>query len=190
MLPKAGKRDLTQLKSWRPISLLSTLGKGLERFVARRLAAQAIRSRLLSLCHFGALPGRSAVDLVQVLTHRVEKAFQQKKVASLLLLDVKGAFDAVDHQRLLSHLRLQGWDEILISWIRDWLSGRSVSVQLGDSSASASIQGGLPQGSPLSPILFLLYAAIVVAALKNSFCYADDLGILFIGNSLVETSQH
>ncbi|KAJ6093851.1 hypothetical protein N7499_003182 [Penicillium canescens] len=130
-----------------------------------------------------------AVDLVQILTHRVERAFQQKKVASLLLLDVKGAFDAVDHQRLLSHLRLQGWDEGLTSWIHDWLSDRSVSVQVGDATATAKIRGGLPQGSPLSPVLFLLYAAQIVSSQDNSFCYADDLGLLFVGDSLEETSQ-
>ncbi|KAJ5987644.1 hypothetical protein N7522_011892 [Penicillium canescens] len=123
-----------------------------------------------------------------ILTHRVERAFQQK-VASLLLLDVKGAFDAVDHQRLLSHLRLQGWDEGLTSWIHDWLSDRSVSVQVGDATATAKIRGGLPQGSPLSPVLFLLYAAQIVSSQDNSFCYADDLGLLFVGDSLEETSQ-
>nr|ABC24970.1 reverse transcriptase [Monascus pilosus] len=189
MLPKPGKRDLTQLGSWRPISLLSTLGKGLERLIARWMAVQAIQGKLLTPCHFGALPGRSAIDLVQVLVHRVEKAFQQGKVASLLLMDVKGAFDAVDHQRLLSHLRLQGWDERLLQWIQDWLSSRSACVQIGEANAKAPIKGGLPQGSPLSPILFLLYAAMVVAAYKASFCYADDLGILFVGDSLQETSQ-
>jgi hypothetical protein len=78
------------------------------------MAVQAIRAKLLTPCHFGALPGRSAVDLVQVLVHKVEKAFQAGKVAILLLLDVKGAFDIVIHQRLLSHLRLQGWDNSLI----------------------------------------------------------------------------
>ncbi|KAJ6019734.1 hypothetical protein N7522_000442 [Penicillium canescens] len=99
------------------------------------------------------------------------------------------AFDAVDHQRLLSHLRLQGWDEGLTSWIHDWLSDRSVSVQVGDATATAKIRGGLPQGSPLSPVLFLLYAAQIVSSQDNSFCYADDLGLLFVGDSLEETSQ-
>jgi hypothetical protein len=190
MILKPGKRDLSQLKSYRPISLLSTLGKGLERFTARRIAARAINASLLSSCHFGALPGCSAIDLVQVLVHRVEKALSQGRVASLLLLDVKGAFDAVDHQRLLSHLRLQGWDPSLISWVRDWLSSRSVSIQIEEATASSQIKGGLPQGSPLSPVLFLLYAARVVSANKNSFCYADDLGLLFVGDSLEETTCH
>jgi hypothetical protein len=95
MLPKPGKRDYTQLNAWRPISLLSTLGKGLERLLAQQMAIRAIQADVLAPCHFGALPGRSAIDLVQVLVHRVEEAFQQGKDASLLLLDVKGAFNAV-----------------------------------------------------------------------------------------------
>jgi hypothetical protein len=120
MLPKPGKRDLTQSSAWHPISLFSTLGKGLECFLARHMAVQAIRAKLLTPCHFGALPGRSAVDLVQVLVHKVEKAFQARKVATLLLLlDIKGAFDAVIHQWLLSHLCLQGWDNNLIQLIQD-----------------------------------------------------------------------
>ena len=64
MILKPGKRDLSQLKSYHPISLLSTLGKGLERFIARRIAVRAINASLLSSCHFRALPRRSTVDLV------------------------------------------------------------------------------------------------------------------------------
>ncbi|CBF89628.1 uncharacterized protein ANIA_00368 [Aspergillus nidulans FGSC A4] len=189
MLPKPGKRDYTQLNAWRPISLLSTLGKGLERLLAQQIAVRAIQADVLAPCHFGALPGRSAIDLVQVLVHRVEEAFQQGKDASLLLLDVKGAFDAVIHQQLLSHLRLQGWHKGLLQLLKDWLTGRSVSVHIKEGTATAPIKGGLPQGSPLSPILFLLYAARIVSTLEGSFCYADDMGILLTGNTLEESSQ-
>ncbi|KAJ5761312.1 hypothetical protein N7520_008468 [Penicillium odoratum] len=76
-----------------------------------------------------------------------------------------------------------------MSFGRDWLSDRSVSVQVGDATATAKIRVGLPQGSPLSPVLFLLYAAKIVSSQDNSFCYADDLGLLFVGDSLEETSQ-
>jgi hypothetical protein len=107
------------------------------------MAVQAIRAKLLTPCHFGALPGRSAVDLVQVLVYKVEKAFQIGKMISLLLLDIKRAFDTVIHQRLLSHLCLQGWDNSLIQLIQDWLSSRSVSVQIGDAIATDLIKGGL-----------------------------------------------
>jgi hypothetical protein len=105
-------------------------------------------------------------------------------VATLLLLDIKGAFDAIIHQWLLSHLRLQGWDNSLIQLIQDWLSSYSVLVQIGDAIATDLIKGGLPQESLLSPILFLLYAAIVVAAYKIFFNYADDLGYCLLATPL------
>jgi hypothetical protein len=95
ILPKLGKTDYTQLNAWRPISLLSTLGKGLECFLAPQIAARVIQADLLAPCYFRALPGCSAMDLVQTLVYRVEEAFQQGKEALLLLLDVKGAFNAV-----------------------------------------------------------------------------------------------
>jgi hypothetical protein len=81
LLPKSGKRDLTHLKSWRPISLPSTLSKGLERFIARRLAVQAIHAQRLRSSHVGALTDRSAADLVQIPFHWEERAFQQGNVA-------------------------------------------------------------------------------------------------------------
>ena len=144
----------TQLSAWRPISLLSTLGKGLERFLAQQMAARAIQADLLAPCNFGALPGRSAMDLVQVLVHRVEEAFQQGKEASLLLLDVKGAFDAVIHQQLLSHLHLQGWYNNLVQLVKDWLTSHTASVHIKEYSATVLVKGGLPQGSPLpNPLL-------------------------------------
>ena len=189
MIPKPGKRDLTDPTAHRPISLLNTLGKGLERFLARRIGVRAINSGILARTHFGALQGRSAVDLVQVLVHRIEKALAKGKSATLLLMDVKGAFDAVDHSQLLSHLRLQGWDQGLISWIRHWLTDRTCTLHVEDSTAAATPPGGLPQGSPLSPILFMLYMAHAINSRANTFGYADDLAHLAIGDSLEETTK-
>ncbi len=94
MLPKAGKkRDLANPRSWRPISLLSCLGKGLESLIARRLAYTAIKYGVLHKQQFGALPRRSAVDLVGCLIHDIEQARSWGKVAPLLTLDIQGAYD-------------------------------------------------------------------------------------------------
>ena len=108
MLPKAGKKTFTEIKSWRPISLLSCLGKGLERIIARRMATLSIKESLLNPQQFGALPKRSAVDLAACVTHDVERAFAEHKVASLLTMDVSGAFNAVLRDRLILRLRQQG----------------------------------------------------------------------------------
>lgn len=103
------ERELATPKGWRPISLLSYLGKGLERIVAKRMAWLAIRFKIVPQQLFGALPGCSAVDLVFCVIHDAEAAMRNKKVMAMVTLDVQGAFDAVLHKRLLRRLREQGW---------------------------------------------------------------------------------
>ena len=108
MLPKPGKRDITIPKSWRPISLLSCLGKGLERLIVRRMSRLVVQKALLHPTQFGALLRRSATDLTSYLTHDIERTFSEDKVASLLTLDISGAFNVVQTGRLILRLRKQG----------------------------------------------------------------------------------
>lgn len=117
ILQKPNKTDRTNPRSYRPIALLSVLGKGLERLVARNTAWLAIHHKVLASQQFGALPLRSAIDLTTCLTHDVEQALNQGKTASLLTFDVKGAFDNVLPGRLIHRLRTQGWPNNLILWI-------------------------------------------------------------------------
>ncbi|RAL61402.1 hypothetical protein DID88_009535 [Monilinia fructigena] len=109
MLPKIGKKDRSSVRSWRPIALLSCIGKGLERLVARRISWAAIHYGVISPQHGGALPKRSAVDLVASFVYDVESAFAQGKEVTLVTLDVQGAFDALLPRRLLERMRKQGW---------------------------------------------------------------------------------
>ena len=183
MIPKPGKRDLTAPSSYRPIALLSCLGKGLERLIARRLAYTTVRSAVTSPTHFGALPKRSATDLVSCLAADLEAALACGESAALLLLDVNGAFDSVVHNLLLNRLRMQGWPLWLLRLVESFIQDRSLAVHLdGHVSAKATLPGGLPQGSPLSPILFLLYAEPLLkreGLQAHDYCYADDLAKLY-----------
>ncbi|KAI0997208.1 hypothetical protein K3495_g10979 [Podosphaera aphanis] len=112
LLPKPG-RDLVTAKGLRPISLLSCLGKGLEILVAKRMAWLAIKHRVIPQQLFGALLGRSAVDLVSCVVHDAEAAMRNSKVTAMVTLDVQGAFDTVLHKRLLHRMRNQGWPRSL-----------------------------------------------------------------------------
>ena len=112
------------------LTLLSCLGKGLERIIARRMATLSIRESLLNPQQFGALPKRSAVDLAACVTHDVERAFAEHKVASLLTMDVSGAFNAVLRGRLILRLRQQGWHESLVRWVDAFMTERSASVRM------------------------------------------------------------
>lgn len=99
-LPKPNKRDLSSPKSWRPIALLSCLGKVPESLIAKRISRMAIIQKVLSQQPFGALPKSSATDLFGCLAHEIEKALSQRKKALLLTMDVKDAFGTILPGRL------------------------------------------------------------------------------------------
>jgi len=183
MIPKPNKPDRTSYRAYRPIALLSVLGKGLERLLARKIAWLAISLRVLSAQHFGALPLRSAVDLTTCLTHDIEEALNNKLKATLLTLDIKGAFDAVLPGRLVHRLREQGWPDNLVRWVQSFATDRSVKIRLdGTTGPETLIHCGLPQGSPISPILFMLYIAPILhlGNPKRRFGYADDIALVAI----------
>ena len=183
MVPKPGKDDTSNPRNWRPIALLSVLSKGLERYIARWIAYLAVREEVLSAAHFGAMPRRATLDLVASFVSRIEAALRAGKHAALLLQDVEGAFDGVSRDRLLSRMRLQGWNPGTINWVASWLHQRSVTVTVPAGQASGSPTGGVPQGSPLSPILFALYMEPFAWARKRGV-YADDVATLVIARTL------
>ena len=188
MCPKAGrKRKLTTPKAWRPIALLSCLSKGLERLIARRLSRLAIQHKVLASQHFGALPKRGAVDLVTALVHDIEKAWATGQTASLLIMDIQGAFNMVQADRLWSKLIQQGWPTSIANWARSFTTQRQVRVRFEDYTTELhDILGGVPQGSPASPILFMLYTEGIYRLRRpnRKFGFADDIGTLAIGPSL------
>ncbi|RAL64350.1 hypothetical protein DID88_001826 [Monilinia fructigena] len=179
ILPKIGKKDRSSVRSWRPIALLSCIGKGLERLVARRISWAAIHYGVISPQHGGALPKRSAVDLVASFVYDVESAFAQGKEVTLVTLDVQGAFDALLPRRLLERMRKQGWPMKLLRLIGSFLADRKVMVRLeGTYTAESKTQCGTPQGSPLSPILYVLYLAELLNQDRSlRFGYAEDIDI-------------
>ena len=182
MVPKPNKDDAANPRNWRPIALLSVLSKGLERHVARWLAYLAVKERVVSATHFGAMPRRASLDLVLSFVSQIEAALREGKHAALLLQDVEGAFDGVSHARLLSRMRLQGWDARLLQWAASWLHQRQVTVTAAAGQASGSPSGGVPQGSPLSPILFALYIEPFAWARRRGV-YADDIATLVIART-------
>ncbi|KAK5996418.1 putative RNA-directed DNA polymerase from transposon BS-like protein [Cladobotryum mycophilum] len=171
MIPKPGKRDLIKPRAWRPISLLSCLGKGLERLIAKRMAWILVQHEVLDPKQAGALLKRSAVDLAVALIHDIDQALMEGKVATLVTMDVQGAFDAVLCNRLLLRLREQGWPITLVRWVESFMTGRQASVRLQDTTI---------ENSPYNPIYLL-------GNRSGRFGYADDTAILRIGNTIEET---
>ena len=160
-IPKPGRRDLSDPASRRPISLLSTIGKGLERLVAKRLAYAALSKGVFSPQYIGAVPAIGVPDLVHALVHDLEESRTKGLFTAVGLLDVEGGLNNVWHHLLTRRLESLGFADGLTRWVQSFLSLRTWSR-------------GLPQGSPLSPVLFMLYLSGVVRG-RDSFGYVNDV---------------
>ena len=163
-LKKPNKETYTIAKSWRPISLLATLGKVLESVVAERISHAVETHGLLPTNHFRARKQRSAEQALVLLQEQIYTAWRGRRVLSLISFDVKGAYNGVCKERLLQRMKARGIPVDLLRWVEAFCSERTATIQInGQMSEVQSLpQAGLPQGSPLSPILFLFFNADLV----------------------------
>jgi len=179
-LRKPGKPNYTVAKAYRPISLLSTLGKAMEGVVAERLSYLVETHNLLPKNHFGARKKRSTVQALAVLQESIYNAWRDRKVLSMVSFDVKGAYNGVNIGVLEHRLRRRRIPEQLISWIVDFCSHRKASLVVNGHVTEIMdiLQAGLPQGSKVSPILFLFFNADLVASKLNrnegAMAFVDD----------------
>lgn len=179
-LKKPDKGDYTAAKAWRPISLLSTLGKTLESVVAERISHAVETLGLLPTNHFGARKKRSTEQALLLLQEHIYNAWRSRKVLSLVSFDVKGAYNGVYKERLLQRLAARGLPPELVRWIDAFCSERTATMLVNGYTAEQQQlpQAGLPQGSPLSPILFLFFNADLVQHNLNanggSMAFVDD----------------
>src|SRR5216117_3306935 len=188
-LKKPGKADYTIAKAWRPISLLSTLGKVLEAVVAERMSYAVEEFGLLPTNHFGGRKCRSTEQALTLLQESIFKAWRSRRVVSLISFDVKGAYNGVCKERLLQRLAARGIPQQLVRWVDAFCSGRTASIEVnGHTSEKRSLpQAGLPQGSPLSPVLFLFFNADLVqqriGTNGGSVAFIDDYTAWVVGPS-------
>lgn len=195
VIRKPDKDDYTAPKAYRPIALLNTVGKLMDAIIAKRISYATEAYQLLPSTHIGGRKGRSTDHAVHIITEKIYEAWNspEETVASLLLLDVSGAFDNVSHARLLHNLRRRRIDERTVRWIGSFLAERSTNINFdGYKSESYPTATGIPQGSPLSPILYLYYNADLIETCNqqdNTIAtgYIDDVAILSWGRSTVET---
>ena len=158
-LRKPGKKYNTSSKAYRPIALLNTMGKVLEAVIARKITHIAEQHRLLPDTQMGARRGRSTESALELLTEQVHTVWGQgnNKVATLLSMDVAGAFDTVSHRRLIHNLRKRKIPKWITDWTASFLKERRTTLTINRRVTEEFT--GIPQRSPISPILYLFYNA-------------------------------
>jgi hypothetical protein len=191
VLQKPDKGDYSDPGAWRPIALLSTLGKVLESIMAQRLSDLAEQHNLLPNTQMGNRKNRSTEAALELLVEQIHTIWGSKKhVASVLSLDISGAFDTVNHVRLLDNLRKKQIPLWFVRTIQSFLSNRETTIVAdGEETAPRQLLAGVPQGSPLSPILFLFYNAPLLEGLNqpgqqlSAVGFADDINLLTYSES-------
>jgi Ribonuclease HI len=192
-LRKGGPKDYRMPKSYRPVALLNTLGKLLESVIATRIAWAAEEKGILPKGHLGGRKGVSVDHAIQLILDRVYKAWGIDRKVSMLLLDVSGAYDNVSHERLLYNIKKLGLGHF-VPWTQSFLQGRSTRIRLpGFLSDQIPTPTGIPQGSPISPILFLLFNTPLVDGCTllslpcgghtEAFGWVDDVCIVVVSES-------
>lgn len=177
VLRKPGKKDYSDPKAYRPITLLKIPGKVLERIVQRRLAF--LSRDILPREQFGAREGYCASDAVLELVHQVK---MNKTDTTAMMIDIKGAFDNVNRETLLSTMRQYKLPSAAISWVYHFVSDRSASMLIdGVLGRERGVETGVPQGSPVSPLLFLIYTAPLYEVIKETGArvsgFVDDITV-------------
>ena len=163
-------------KNYRSVSLLSVVSKVFEKLVNNRIVDQLEKCGLFSDFQYGFRSSRSTADLLTVVSDRIARAFNRSRATRAVALDISKAFDRVWHAGLLHKLKSYGISGQILSLISSFLSNRRLRVVLdGKSSQEYPVNAGVPQGSILGPILFLLYINdLRDDVICDTAIYADD----------------
>ena len=183
-------------KSYRVISLLSCLGKVLERVACGLLEIQVYGGSALHSGQFGSIRRRSATDAVATMVTFCEREWSRGRVVGALCMDVQAAFPSVNPRCMTRVLREHGIDEDLVQWIRDFMSGRTVQMVIsGEDQTPVDATSGLPQGSPISPLLFAPYMGGLHRYIDQrmpevkTLSFVDDVTFLVLATSVREISR-
>ena len=185
------KNDPSDVSNYRPISLLSTVGKVLEKIVHKYVFNFFRDNNVITTLQSGFVPGDSTVNQLIDIYNTFCKALDEGKEVRAVFCDISKAVDRVWHKGLLFKLKSAGVTGSLLTWFSDYLNDRKQRVVLpGASSSLTSVKAGVPQGSILGPLLFLLYINDIVEDINSSIrLFADDTSLYIIVDNPFQAAE-
>lgn len=176
-----GQGDKELASSYRPVSLCSTLGKTMERLIRDQLITAATFAKPLCQSQHGFLAGKSTISNLLITDRIVNESLNAGDSVDIISVDFARAFDKVPHYLLLSVLRKRGIPDMLLRWLKSYLSLRKQRVRTNVLSDEKTVLSGVIQGSCLGTTLFVLFIDDLLWSLKTlALAFADDLK--FINN--------
>ena len=192
VIPIYKEGSKTDVENYRPISLLSSFSKIYEKLMHKRVLEFLDKNEALHEMQYGFRPGRSCEHALLNAQNFILESLSKKQVTLLLLVDFSKAFDTIEHAILLRKLEHYGIRGIVLKWFESYLDQRKQFVCInGSNSKTKPIKYGVPQGSILGPLLFIIYINDIpgISKFAHFILYADDANIFITASTIEEVFQ-
>ena len=181
----------TDKSNWRPISILPTLSKLCESVIHKRILRHMLDNNIITEKQAAYLPKDSTTNQLLYIVHKIKAGWAKKKISHACFLDISSAFDAVWHNALLEKLKQINIKGKPLDLLQSYLNNRKAKTVVdGAESTEQPIDAGVPQGSRLGPLLFILFINDIIHDLESTpHIFADDTTLITSGDNAQETAN-